>query len=158
MKYSTLLTLGGSLILFLSACEEKPQVVEKPTAATTNFETARLGTAIDTYIATPSDAQAADVEKAFAEIDGEIAELDQRASSATGAERTEAQTKAGDLRAYRDKEKMRYTEAQARAKTNAAGEQAESAAQKVGEGVRDAADAVKTGVDNAVDTVKENLP
>ena len=158
MKYSTFLTLGGSLILFLSACEEKPQVVEKPTPATKNFETARLGAAIDSYAASPSDTQAADVQKAFDEIDGEIVELDQRASSVTGAERTEAQTKAANLRAYRDKEKLRYTEAQARAKTNAAGDKAESAAEKVGEGVKDAANAVKTGVENTVDSVKEALP
>lgn len=158
MKFSTLLTLGGSLVLFLSACEEKkPQVVEKPTPATSNFETARLGTAIDAYIASPGETTAANVRKGFAEIDGEIAELDQRITSATGADLTEAQTKAGNLRAYRDKEKLRYTEAQARAKTNAAAASTESTAEKVGDGVKDAAEAVKDGVNNAVDAVKEKL-
>ncbi len=34
--------------------------------------------------------------------------------------------KADNLRAYRDKEMLRYTEAQASAKTNAAGEKAEN--------------------------------
>lgn len=158
MKYSTFLTLGGSLVLFLSACEKKPQVVEKPTPTTTNFETSRLGVAIDGYIANPTEAHAADVQMAVAEIDGEIAELDQRAAAVTGAERIEAQVKADNLRAYRDKEKLRYTEAQARAKTNAAAEKTESTAEKVGDGVKDAADTVKDGVDKAVDAVKETLP
>lgn len=157
MKISTFLTIGGSLVLFLSACEKKPQVVEKPTPATANFETARLGTAIDAYIASPGETTATNVRKGFVEIDGEIAELDQQIGSATGADLTEAQTKADNLRAYRDKEKLRYTEAQARAKTNAAAKSTESTAEKVGDGVKDAAEAVKDGVNNAVDTVREKL-
>ncbi len=158
MKTSTFLTLGGALAICLSACEEKKSpVVEKPTAVTSNLETTRLGTAIDGYIATPSDAQAAEVEKAFAEIDGEIAELDQKIARATGADLTEAQTKAGNLRTYRDKEKLRYTEAQARAKTNAAVRSTEDTAEKIGDSVKNAAEAVKDGVNNAVDTVKEKL-
>lgn len=157
MKFTTLLTVGGSLVLFLSACEKKPQVVEKPTSATSTFETARLGTAIDAYIASPGETTAANVQKAFAEIDGEIAELDQRVATGTAGESAEAKVKADNLRAYRDKEKLRYTEAQARAKTNAAAEKSESTAEKVGDGVKDAAEAVKDGVNNAVDTVKEKL-
>lgn len=161
----TPIALAFAATLLLAACDRQPQVVEKPTPATANLETSRLGQEIDRYISNPTTEQAATVDKAFAELDGEIAELDQRASQVTGAERDEAQAKASNLKAYRAKEQMRYTEAKARAQANAAaestqgvGEKIEEGARKAGEGVKDAAEAVKDGVDHAVDKVKQTLP
>lgn len=165
MKAICLPALTIATIVGLSACEKKPQVVEKPVAETQNFETGKLGTTIDAYISSPTATNAAAVERAFADLDGEIAELDQRLAQNPGSDTAETQRKAGELRTYRDKEKLRYTEALARAKAAQARESAQGAnesvkdaAEKVGEGVKDAAESVKDGVENAVDAVKEKLP
>jgi len=160
-----ILATGASLLVLFSACEEKPpQAVEKPTPQTTNLETSRLGSAIDTYARTPSAENAADVDRAFAELGGEIAELDQQVTKVSGAEATEARTKADNLRTYRDKERLRYTEVQARVQTEKiqsgardVGDKIEDAARKTGEGIKDAAGAVKDGVGDAVDSVKEKV-
>lgn len=158
------LILAGALALATVACEKKPEVVEKPVPATSNLETSTLGTAIDGYVANSTSGQAALVDKAFAELDGEIAELDRRVADVTGAERTEAQAKADNLRSFRDKERLRYTEAQARAKTNEvkadtrdAGDRVEETARDAGEKVKDAAEAVKDSVENTVDKVRDKL-
>lgn len=166
MKIPIVLATGASLLVLFAACEEKPpQAVEKPTPQTSNIETSRLGSSIDTYARNPSAENAADVDRAFAELDGEIAELDRQVSKTSGAEAAEARTKADNLRTYRDKERLRYTEVQARVQTEKiksgardAGDKVEDAARKAGEGIKDAAGAVKEGAENAVDAVKENLP
>lgn len=155
MKTLPLLTAAGLALTVLTACEKKPQVVEKPVPATTNIETTRLATAIDTYVATPNETQATDVERAFTELDGEIAELNQRVAQTTGTDRTEAQTKADNLRTYRDKEYLRYTEAKLRAKTNAAKSDTTSAGEKIGEGVEKAADKVGDAVKDAGNAIKK---
>jgi len=164
MKTFSVSVLAATFALAISACEKKPQVTEKPSPATMNIETTRLGAAVDGYIQNPSTTQSADVDRAFAELDGEIAELDQLQAKSTGEARTEAQTKADNLRNYRDKERLRYTEAQVRAKAQAAndgakdaGNKVNEAAEKAGDGVKNAAEAVKDGVENAVDSVKEKL-
>jgi len=146
-----------ALTVLLPACDRKP-VAEKPVAATATLETTRLGESIDLYISHPTAEQAAIVDKSFAELDGEIAELDQRVTRTSGSERDEAQAKAADLKAYRAREQIRFTDAKALVQTQAAADKAKSAGQKIGEGAKDAADAVKEGVDKAVDTVKEKLP
>lgn len=150
MRTLPLLTLCSGLILFAS-CEKKPQAVEKPTATLANLETTRLGTAVDGYMASPTESQAATVEKAFAELDGEIAELDLRVTKTSGAEQEEARTKAVQLHTYRDREMARFTEAKLRVKTQdekaTAGAKVEAAADKLGDGVKE-----------AVETVKEKLP
>jgi Skp family chaperone for outer membrane proteins len=147
------LALCAGISLF-AACEKKPQVVEKPTPSLANVETARLGVAIDAYVASPTDSQAASVEKAFAELDGEIAELDQRVTKTSGADREEAQTKSTQLHTYRDKEMARYTEAKARAKTQATGAKVETAVDKIEDVAKEAGNAVK----EAADKTKEKLP
>jgi len=160
------LIISLSALLFLSACEKKPDatVVEKPLADFVNLETSRLGTAIDLYIRNPSLEHAAMVEGAFVRLDEEIAELDQRVPQSTGASRTEAQAKAANLREYRDKERVRFVAVRAQglindAKTNTeSGEKAQQSVRDTGESVKDAADGVKERVRNTVDTVKETLP
>ena len=142
------LSLAACMTLTFAACDQRsPEVIEKPAAETSNFETTKLGLTIDAYIAGPSDAKAADVDRAFAELDLEIAELNQRIARSTGAEAAEAKAKEDNLRTYRDREMLRWTEARARAAGNEVGsaareigENAEDAARKVGEGVKDAID------------------
>jgi hypothetical protein len=152
MKVISSCILATTMVFVLPACEEKkPQTVEKPTPSLSNRETERLGAAVDAYLADPTEARASDVERALAELDGEIAELDERVEKSSGGHREEAQRKAVPLRAYRDREKARFTEARLRAKTqeevSTVGSRIEAAAEKVGDGVKD-----------AVDTVKEKMP
>lgn len=157
MKPLSFFALSASVILF-AACEKKPQVVEKPTPALANIETTRLGTAIDAYVVSPSEAQAANVDKAFSELDGEIAELDLRVTKTTGPEREEAQVKATQLHTYRDKEMARFTEAKVRAKTNAAAKETETNVEKAGDAIKEGAKEVGDAVKDAADTVKDKLP
>ncbi len=162
MKTLTILFSAVAVSVLFVACEDKtPQVSEKPTAETANVETTRLGSAIDTYIRTPNNSQSASVDEAFAELDGEIAELDRQVAGASGEQRSEAKAKADNLREYRDKERVRYTEAQARARAQAVkeetaklGDRVEEGAKRAGEGVKDAAEAVKDSAENAVDAVR----
>lgn len=151
MKAFLSFILGGTLVVHFTSCEKKPQVVEKPTATLSTTETNRVGSAVDAYIASPTETQAANVERALSELDGEIAELDQRANKTSGDEREEARTKSTQLQTYRDKEKARFTEARLRAKagttTSDATSKIEAAADKIGDEVKEAAE-----------TVKEKLP
>jgi len=157
--------LSVTFVVLLSACEKKAEVTPAPQAATSTFETARLSSAIDAYAAKSDDASAANVDKAFAELDGEITEFSKRVASASGAEQTEEQIKLTTLKEFRNKEMMRYTEAQAKATTGAlkdgaedVGDTLKEAGQDAGEGIKEAAEAVKDGVENAVDAVKEKMP
>jgi len=161
MKHFLATTFGitASAAVLLVGCDNrKPTVVERPIAATSNFETTILGTAIDAYIASPTPAMASAVDQAFSEIDGEIAELDQQVATGTGADRSEASTKADNLRAYRNKESLRYTEAQLRAKAASVKTDAMELGDRVEESARKAGENVKEGVGDAVDAVRKNLP
>lgn len=155
-------TLAVAVVVLFSACEKKPEVSSAPPAPTSNFETSRLSAAIDAYATNPTAEHAAEVDKAFAELDGEIAELSQRVASTTGAEQKEAQTKSSNLKEFRNKEMMRYTEAQAKATTETikeeakdVGESLKEAGQDVGEGLKKAADAVKDGAKDMGESLKE---
>ena len=178
--FPTLLTLTLAALTF-AACDRQTKTViiedrrtlevAPPVSRTKSFETARLGRAIDAYESAPSVANSADVSKAFAELDGEIAELVGYIAKHDGAERAEAERKLADLRAYRAKENARYTVAQTQAAPAAAvitnepvrrdvdrvaektedtarrvGDKVERGAKKVGEGLKDAADAVRDAV------------
>lgn len=159
MKYLTTPLLATALSLSIIGCDDrKPNVVEKPIASTENFETSRLGLAIDAYIAAPSETLAANVDGAFAQVDSEIAELDQRVATSNGEATIEPRRKATNLRAYRDKERLRYTEAQVRVKAAAAGDSLRDMGDRVEDSARKAGNAVKDGVNNAADAVKDALP
>ena len=166
MKSLPVLLSAAAVSMFFFACEEKkPQVTANSTPITTNLETTRLGLLVDAYSNTPNATNAASVDEALAAIEGEIAELDQRVATVSGEERTEAKIKADNLRAYRDQERMRYTEAKARAKGEVIkeeaknlGDEVEQGARRAGEGIKDAAETVREGVENTVDNVKENIP
>ncbi len=150
----------------LCACEKKePTVIDKPTPATSNFETSRLGHAIDAYQNAPTAENVADVDRAFAELDQEIAELKQQASTQTGAPAKTARTKEDNLRAYRAKEEARFLETKARAKAQdlkadakGVGQSLKEAGETTGEALKDAGNTVKEGFEKAADTVKDAMP
>lgn len=175
-KLPTILAVSIAVFAF-AACDRQPKVVviedrrpvevTPPVARTKTFETARLGRAIDLYERAPTAANSADVSKAFAELDGEIADLTSYISKHDGAERAEAERKLANLREYRAKETARYATAQARAvpgtafpdepvrrDADRATESAEDAARRVGNTIERAGKNVGAGVKDAADAVR----
>ena len=84
----------------------------EPVAKTTTLETERLGAAIDTFEDTPTVENQSSVRLAFAKLDGEVAELDDRVVRTDGSDRAEASAKSVNLQRYRDAEMVRFTRAQ----------------------------------------------
>jgi len=167
MKTNRILILACAIAL--SACEKKadyPVIVPPepvPHSDTKTFETTRLKMAITAYETSPNTENEADVKKAFAELDGEIAELEGHVSKKTGEARAEAAKKLTDLGTYRAQETVRFESARVKAAMTVpkpvnheetakddlkdAGEEIKEAADKVGnsveKGVRNVGDAIK---------------
>ena len=145
--------LAGTVLLFTS-CERKSETVvearveepikAEPVSATSTFETAGLDRAVAAYRTNPTEQNKAAVDKAFAELDAEIAELKEKAATATGNEKAEVERKLADLQAYRDKQRVNYT-----------GEKAEDAAASAGEAIRDAAEDVGRAIEKTGEAIKE---
>jgi hypothetical protein len=167
MKICFCLSLAA-VVLVAAGCRRQPVVVVEipptpmPVAELETRETRALGREIDTFDHSPSVAQHARVKQAFAEIDGEIAELVEHVATKDGAERAEAARKLADLRTYRNAEQVRFFRLEGRiqleerrAALNSSptprvdgtaerlGEKIDDAARKVEDGVRDAADAIR---------------
>jgi hypothetical protein len=145
--------LAGTVLLFTSCERRSETVVEtrveepikvEPVSATKTFETAGLERAIETYRANPTDQNKAAVDKAFAELDAEIAELKQKAASSTGTAKNETERKLADLEAYRDKQRVNYT-----------GEKAEDAAASAGEAIKDATEDVGRAIEKTGEAIKD---
>jgi hypothetical protein len=163
-RYFPILTLS-SLISF-AACERKVIVIEKPSpepvsepiARTKTLETSRLGAAIDDFEREPTAANKAEVNKAFAKLDGEIAELQEYIAKHDGDDRAKAAAKLENMQSYRGAETTRFASAQAKsglgirgpADARTGAEKVEDSTKKVGNGIEDAAkkagDAVKDAV------------
>jgi len=149
----SLAVLAGAVLLFTS-CERKSEIVVKtkveepvkaePVRATSTFETAGLERAIEAYRTNPTEQNKAAVDKAFAELDGEIAELKQKAATATGDEKIETERKLADLQGYRDKQRANYV-----------GEKAEDAATSAGEAIKDATENVGRAIEKTGEAIKE---
>ena len=145
--------LAGTVLLFTS-CERKSETVvearveepikAEPVSATTTFETAGLDRAIEAYRTNPTEQNKAAVDKAFAELDTEIAELKQKAATSSGNEKIETERKLADLQAYRDKQRANY-----------AGEKAEDAAASAGEAIKDATEEVGRAIEKTGDAIKK---
>jgi len=161
--------LGGVAILAFSfsSCERRTVIIEvpptpavdlQPEAKTKTLETARLGSAVDAYAKNPNAATDAGVQKAIAELDGEIAELKERVATHTGSEQAEAAAKLTNLQEYRAKETARFTLAKAQSGLTpssetdgrSAGQKVEDAAQKAGKSIEKAADKIGDAVKDAV--------
>lgn len=162
-----ILSIGLSAVLF-TACERKKEIVIErmpettPAPALTTLETERLGAAITAFEAAPTSENAANVNTAFSELEGEIGELDAIVAKEAGEEKLTAERKAVELRAYRDAERARFTAAQAKAlgsevKTDvrSAGEKVEDAARRTGESIEDAAKKAGEKVEDAAESVKD---
>ncbi len=166
MRLPTFTTIAAFSLLALGCDRADPVVIVVPTtppplpvARTDTFETRVLGREIDAFDRTPSAEQHARVQKALAELDGEIAELEEQVAKKTGDGRAEAARKLTDLRSYRKGEQARFALLEAKAPLREIPETAapphgegvgekigatlDKAARKVGEGVRDAADEVR---------------
>lgn len=164
---NTILPLLSVSLLLFTACERKPAVVvtvpttplPEPVPKTRTFETARLGAAIDQFERDPSASRQADVKKAMAELDGEIAELEELVAKRTGGERDEAALKLKNLQSYRTAEAARFATAQAKAPIvpttttvdpRSGADKVDDAAKRAGhsveKAVRDVGDALKDAV------------
>ncbi len=155
------LTVASALAF--TGCEKKPTVenaapgavTEAPVAKTKTFETIHVSAAIDAYVNAPSDDKAAAVDRALAELEGEIAELRERIAKASGDEHVEVGTKIQNLTEFHTKEKARYTAAKVGAAVGAVKEDADKAADTVKDGAADAADDAKDAAHDAKEAIKD---
>ena len=169
MKLCLTITLSIAL-LGSTACKREPSVIiveasptPIPESRTKTLETRVLGKEIEAFESNPSITQGARVEKAFADLDGEIAELVGHVEKETGDERREAERKLADLREYRNAQHARFLRAQASARLEEkreavippASESGERGAEKLGGKIDDAARKVEEGLKDAADAVRE---
>jgi hypothetical protein len=154
MKTIHSLSVLVGAVLLLTSCERKSEIVvetrveepvkAEPVRATSTFEAAGLDRSIETYRTNPTEQNKAAVDKAFAELEGEIAELKEKAATATGNEKIETERKIADLQVYRDKQRANYV-----------GEKAEDAAASAGEAIRDATENVGRAIEKTGEAIKE---
>lgn len=133
-------------VLFFTACEREQPSAQTPTTAVQTAETSGLDEAVDAYLQSPTEANEAAADRAFAKLDSEIAELDQRAADTSGDAQREARAKASELKSYRNQQATRMTEARARAGARSVGDAVRDAGEAVGDAVGDAADKVRDAV------------
>lgn len=169
MKKHPLFVLATVTLLAAGCNRQQPVIIETapspppatPVARTETLETHALRREIDTFERTPSTVQSARVKKAFAEIDGEIAELIEHVAKKTGDERAKAARKLADLRAYREAEQARFLrlEALAPLQGRRAAEEPpsprEGTAERIGEKIDDAARKVENKLRDAAETVRD---
>lgn len=164
MKFRLLPPAAALVVVSLLGCEQKSTVVvpatpvPEPVAKTKTLETARLGSAIDAYERSPGAASQAEVRKALADLDSEIAELELLVARRTGADRDEAAAKLKNLRAYRAAEMARFTAAEGKgAVVPTAAPDARSGAEKVEDAARRTGNAIEDAAQKTGDAVKDAL-
>jgi len=164
MTYHTFPAIAAVLVLSLCGCERKTVVIEtvpatpvaEPVAKTKTIETTRLGSAVDSYERNPNAENAAEVKKALADLDGEIAELEVLVVKRAGEGRDEAAAKLRNLQSYRTAEAARFTAAQAKAGLGVApAADARSGADKVEDGARRAGETIENAAKKAGDAIKD---
>jgi len=149
--------------LMFAACERKTVVVvdaptPDPVAKTKTFETTGLKNAIDRYEKLPDAANSAKVREAFAELDGEIAELERHVANKTGEERAEAAKKLANLIEFRAAENTRFAKAQGSGAPGAAIDirvDGRSGAEKVEDAARNTGDALKNAARETGEAIKD---
>lgn len=165
--------------LSLTACDRKTTAGEparpvmpttlsaEPVAKTSTFETARIAEAIKTFEKAPTVKNQSAVKLAFAELDGEIAELDDRVVKSTGSDRADAAAKLKNLQDYRDAETIRFAKAQvgtglevtSPADGRSGTQKISDTATKVGESIKDGTQKVgrtlEKGAKNTGDAIKD---
>ena len=106
------------------------------------LETVTVEEKIRIFKADPSKANMTEVEKALADLNAEIKELEVREAKVGGAEKDEATRKLSDLRVKYDACSADFTAAKVQASVNKAGETTQRALEKAGDAVKDAAQSV----------------
>jgi hypothetical protein len=115
--------------------------VEPPPPMKTS-ETAMVEEKIVKFKSDPSKANMDEVEKALADLNSEIKELEVREAKVGGAEKDELTKKLTDLRAKYNSYSTDFTAAKVKASVTKAGEATGRALEKAGEAVKDAAQSV----------------
>lgn len=153
MRSKFLLLPALALALAAASCEEKPgggTTLAKPEARTATRETDAVGKAIDLYEQDPSAANKAAADKALADLDGEIAELDAQIAKSTGGEKSEAELKRNNLRDYRAAQAARLTAFKAKAAVaTPSAERVNNAGERVGDTIERGAQKTGDALDNA---------
>jgi hypothetical protein len=114
----------------------------QPTPPMKTSETEAVEKKIREFKADPSNVNLQEVEKALADLNAEIKELELRQSTVGGAEKDEATRKLSDLRAKYNAYVAEFTGARVQASANKAGEATGEALRKAGDAVKDAAQSV----------------
>lgn len=116
-----------------------------------NREAQALKAALEKYEkeATPPNEVA--VDQAITDLNGKIAELQEKAARATGAEKEEATAQVKSLTEFRNEETARF----ARAQQSPTPAEPESTLQKLEEGAKGAGNAIKETAEDAGDKLKE---
>ena len=114
----------------------------QPTPPMKTSETTAVEEKIRDFKAEPSQVNMQEVEKALADLNAEIKELELRQSTVGGAEKDEATRKLSDLRDKYNAYVAEFTGARVQASANKAGEATGEALKKAGEAVKDATQSV----------------
>ena len=114
----------------------------QPPPAMKTSETAVVEEKLLKFKSDPSKANMDAVEKALADLNSEIKELEVREAKVGGAEKDEATRKLADLRVRYNTYSADFTAAKVKASVTKAGEATGQAMEKAGEAVKDAAQSV----------------
>ena len=114
----------------------------EPTPPMKTSETVVVEEKIRKFKAEPSKVNMYEAEKALADLNTEIKELEVREAKVGGSEKDEATRKLSDLRAKYNAYTADFTAARVQASVNKAGEATEQALEKAGDAVKDAAESV----------------
>jgi hypothetical protein len=114
----------------------------QPTPPMKTTETTAVEEKIRNFKADPSTVNMQEVEKALADLNSEIKELELRQSTVGGAEKDEVTRKLTDLREKYNAYTVEFAAARVQATANKAGEATGEALKKAGEAVKDAAQSV----------------
>lgn len=114
----------------------------EPTPPMKTPETTVVEEKIRKFKSEPSKVNMDEVDKALADMNSEIKELEVREAKVGGAEKDEATRKLADLRAKYNAYSADFTAAKVQASVNKAGEATEKAVEKAGDAVKDAAQSV----------------
>jgi|GEM_PF-4369236 len=116
-----------------------------------NSEAQALKSALEKYEKEATPSNEADVDQAITDVNGKIAELQEKAAKATGAEKDEATAQVKSLTEFRNEETARF----AKAKAAPTPSEPQSSLQKLEDGAKDAGHAIKETAKSAGEKLKE---
>lgn len=174
MTKPSIIIFALAAALAVTGCDRHPEKAHSAGAAdagapipnTKTPETRKLATTINVFERTPNAETSAQVKKAFADLESEIAELQVDVAKSSGGPREEAAAKQRNLESYRDAEQLRFAKAQAAAGFSdqpvadtpvgdAVDDKARRAGEAIGDAARKAGSAIKEGADKIGEAVKD---